>query len=68
MVVFTFFSFRLEILGKSKKSELFKGHLRYKMITSQMCHLKHRLRIFLFHRKIMFLSQDIQVFIFLTIP
>ena len=33
-----------------------------------MCHLKHRLRIFLFHRKIMFCSQDIQVFVFLTIP
>ena len=34
----------------------------------KMCHLKHRLRIFLFHRKIMFHSQDIQVFVFLTIP
>ena len=34
----------------------------------RMCHLKHRLRIFLFHRKIMFHSQDIQVFVFLTIP
>ena len=33
-----------------------------------MCHLKHRLRIFLFRRKIMFCSQDIQVFVFLTIP
>ena len=31
-------------------------------------HLKHRLRIFLFRRKIMFRSQDIQVFVFLTIP
>ena len=34
----------------------------------KMSHLKHRLRIFLFHRKIMFHSQDIQVFVFLTIP
>ena len=34
----------------------------------KMCHLKHTLRIFLFHRKIMFHSQDIQVFVFLTIP
>ena len=34
----------------------------------KMCHLKHRLRIFLFHRKIMFPSQDIQVFVILTIP
>ena len=33
-----------------------------------MCHLKHRLRIFLFRRKIIFRSQDIQVFVFLTIP
>ena len=33
-----------------------------------MCHLKHRLRIFLFRRKIVFRSQDIQVFVFLTIP
>ena len=34
-----------------------------------MCHLKHRLRIFIFRRKIMFRShQDIQVFVFLTIP
>ena len=28
---------------------------------------RHRLRIILFHRKVMFPSQDIQVFIFLTI-
>ena len=33
-----------------------------------MCHPKHRLRFFLFRRKIMFCSQDIQVFVFLTIP
>ena len=32
-----------------------------------MCYLRHKLRIFLFHRKIMFHSQDIQVFLFLTI-
>ena len=32
-----------------------------------MCHLRHRQRIFfLFHRKVMFRSQDIQVSIFLT--
>ena len=35
----------------------------------KMCHLRHRLRIFFFfHRKVMFHSQDIQVFVFLTIP
>ena len=42
----------------------FKG---YQMILLKMCHLKHRLRIFLFHRKVMFRSQDIQVFVFLAI-
>ena len=34
----------------------------------KMCHLRHRLRIFLFHRKVMFRVQDIQVFVFLIIP
>ena len=38
------------------------------MITSQKCHLRHKLRIFLFHRKVMFCSGDIQVFLFLTVP
>ena len=33
-----------------------------------MCHMRHRLRIFLFRTKIMFRSQDIQVFVYLTIP
>ena len=33
-----------------------------------MCHLRHRWRIFSFHRKAMFCSQNIQVFVFLTIP
>ena len=32
-----------------------------------MCYLKYSLRIFLFHRKVMFSSQDIQVFVFLVI-
>ena len=31
-------------------------------------HLRHRLKIFLFRRKIMFRSQDLQVFVFLIIP
>ena len=34
----------------------------------KMCHLRHRLRSFLLHRKIKFNSQDVQVFVFLTIP
>ena len=29
----------------------------------KMCHVRHRLRIFLFRRKILFRSQDIQVFV-----
>ena len=32
-----------------------------------MCHLRHRLRIFLFDKRIMVHSRDIQVFVFLTI-
>ena len=44
----------------------FKGCLRYKTITSQNVPSLHRLIFFLFRRKIMFRSQDIQVFVFLT--
>ena len=38
-----------------------------KWLLLKMCHLRHRLRIFLFHRKVMFRSQDIQAFVSLTI-
>ena len=34
----------------------------------KMYHLRHRLRIFLFRRKVILRSQGIQVFVFLTIP
>ena len=34
----------------------------------KICHLRHRLRIFLFRRKVMFHSEDIQVFVFLATP
>ena len=34
----------------------------------KMCHLKRKMNFFLFRRKVMFCSQDIQVFLFLTIP
>ena len=34
----------------------------------KMCHQWHWLRIFLFRKKVMFCSRNIQVFIFLTIP
>ena len=33
-----------------------------------MCHLRHKLRIFLFRRKVMFHSQDIQVFCIFNHP
>ena len=48
--------------------DAFKCYLCYRMITSQMCHLRHSLRIFLFCRKVIFCNQHIQVFIILTIP
>ena len=50
----------------------FQYRLRVTSATQQqllkMCHLRHRLRISLFRRKFMFRSQDIKVFVFLTIP
>ena len=42
-------------------------YLRYKQQLFKMCQLRHRLRIFLFHRKVKFCCWDIQVFVFLTI-
>ena len=36
--------------------------------SAKMHYLRHRLRIFLFHRKVIFRFQDIQVFVFLAIP
>ena len=49
-----------------------KNHLKVTSTTKRqllkMCHIKHRSRIFLCRRKVMFRSQDIQVFVFLTIP
>ena len=38
------------------------GYLRYKTITSQNVLSEPQVRNFLFHRKFMFRSQDIQVF------
>ena len=45
-----------------------KGYLRYKTITSQNVSSEAQIKNFLFRRKIMFRSQDIQVFVFLNIP
>ena len=51
------------------QSSFLKGYLCYKMITSQnVLSERHRLRILLCRRKIMFYSKDIQVFVFLAIP
>ena len=47
---------------------LFKGYLHYKTITSQNVSSEAHIKTFLFRKKIMFHSQDIQVFVFLTIP
>ena len=47
---------------------LFKGYLRYKMITSHNVPSDAQVNNFLLHRKIMFRFQDSQVFEYLTIP
>ena len=47
------------------KLQTLKG---YKTITSQNVSSEVQIKNFLFRRKIMFCSQDIQVFVFLTIP
>ena len=45
-----------------------KDYLCYKTITSQNVPSKAQIKNYLFRRKIVFRSQDIQVFVFLTIP
>ena len=45
-----------------------KGYLHYKTATSQNVSSEAQVKSFLFRRKIMFRSQDIQVFVFLSIP
>ena len=49
-------------------SYVLKGYLPYKTITSQNVVFEAQVKNFLFHRKVMFHSQDIQVFVFLAIP
>ena len=44
-----------------------KGCLRYKTITSQNVPYEVEVKIFLSRRRVTFRSQDIQVFVFLTI-
>ena len=51
--------------------QIFKGYLCYRTHFEnilKMCHMRHRLGIFLFRRKVIIYSQDIQVFLFLIIP
>ena len=48
--------------------ETFKGYIRYKSMTSQNMSSEAHVKIFLFRRKVIFHSQNIQVFVFLTIP
>ena len=44
------------------------GYLCYKTITPQNVSFEAQVKNFLFRRKVMFHSQDVQVFVFLTIP
>ena len=50
------------------ENDLLKGYLCYKTITSQNVSYEAQVKNFLFRRKFMFCSQDIQVFVYLTIP
>ena len=59
------FYFVLKVLFRFK---IFKGYLRYKMLTSQNVSSEAQIKIFLFRRKIIFRYQDIQIFVFLTVP
>ena len=55
------------MINLQNKSLVIEGYLSYKMITSQDVPSKAQIKN-LFRRKIMFRPQDIQVFVFLTIP
>ena len=54
---------------KKAKNSYSKDYLHYKTITSQNVSSEAQVKnFFLLCRKVMFYSQDIQVFVFLTIP
>ena len=61
------------LLKKTHRTQMCKCALSLKITSAtkwqllKMCHLRHRLRIFLFCRKVMFCSQDTEVSVFLTI-
>ena len=59
--------FFLQIWVFSFFLRIIKRYLHYKTITSENVPSKAQIKNFLFRRKIMFRSQDIQVFVFLTI-
>ena len=50
------------------KSIKLKAYLHYKTITLQNLPSEAKVQIFLFRRKFVFRSDNIQVFVFLTIP
>ena len=58
---------RVPLLQNFTKDMKFKGYLHYKTIISQIASSEAQVKNFLFRRKVMFCSQDIQVFVFLTI-
>ena len=62
------FCFILFLKDKNDKVFTFEGYLRENMITSQNVSSEAQVKNFLFRKKIMFHFQDIQVFVFLTIP
>ena len=45
-----------------------KGYFRYKTTTTQKVSFEAQVQIFFILSKVMFRSQDIQVFVYLTIP
>ena len=53
-IYFLYYEHRLKVNSATKRWLL------------KICHLRHKLTIFLFRRKVMFRSQDILVFVFLT--
>ena len=62
---------KADLMCKTQRSlniKILKGYLLYKMITSQNVSSEAPFKNISFHRKVMFHSQDIQVFVFLTVP
>ena len=60
--------FHLRLSTCQNRNWSVKGYLRYKMITFQNVPSEAQIKNFLFPWKVLFHSQDIQAFVFLTIP